>query len=354
MRELGFYYPGYYWRNDSLAKSLLLFFDGLALLVPEDDVDQLVSTDEYLKLPLVEQGILRILTPEDIIDEATANELAFSISSLLDAGLSDRLRRSGVTSDDSETLDDVTMDALPFVHLSRSRAAPSSSEVAALVFDQLLDLGLARVTDRPETVAMHPVVRDTYLVLYSQLLRIPARQRDLDLVPLTDRPELHQTLKRVFDGLVVAHPGADLVGRTYSSDIQELGLRLDSVPLDDLLQFREDHGAAFRAYRRHLRQFARELLELDDEERLMRAEERQQELADSLEDLKARAARQSWIRFGSLLLGTTGAVFAGTTGGVATGLLGVGGVALSFLRDADLSGPDAYSYLYSVSRAFPT
>ena len=33
--EVAFYYPGWIWRSDHAIKNLLLFFDGVALLVPE-------------------------------------------------------------------------------------------------------------------------------------------------------------------------------------------------------------------------------------------------------------------------------------------------------------------------------
>src|SRR5262245_28251970 len=35
MRELAFYYPGHLWQSTEWMKTLLLFFDGIGLLVPE-------------------------------------------------------------------------------------------------------------------------------------------------------------------------------------------------------------------------------------------------------------------------------------------------------------------------------
>lgn len=33
--EIAFYYPGHLWRDPDLIKTMLLFFDGIGLLVPE-------------------------------------------------------------------------------------------------------------------------------------------------------------------------------------------------------------------------------------------------------------------------------------------------------------------------------
>ena len=34
-RELGFYYPGQYWHDADWIKNLVLFFDGIAMLIPK-------------------------------------------------------------------------------------------------------------------------------------------------------------------------------------------------------------------------------------------------------------------------------------------------------------------------------
>ena len=33
--EVAFYYPGQYWRDPDWIKNLILFFDGIAMLIPE-------------------------------------------------------------------------------------------------------------------------------------------------------------------------------------------------------------------------------------------------------------------------------------------------------------------------------
>jgi hypothetical protein len=51
-------------------KTLLLFFDGVAVLVPDYMHDRLLFTDPTLAQPLADQGLLHQLSPEMLIDQS--------------------------------------------------------------------------------------------------------------------------------------------------------------------------------------------------------------------------------------------------------------------------------------------
>src|SRR5689334_22738116 len=56
------HYYGYPVWNEEFAdwvKSLLLFFDGIALTLPETEMEQLIEFDPVLAQPLAEQGLLQ-------------------------------------------------------------------------------------------------------------------------------------------------------------------------------------------------------------------------------------------------------------------------------------------------------
>jgi hypothetical protein len=59
--ELAFYYPNPMWHSGGWAKNLILFFDGIALLVPEYMRDRPFEIDPAIATGLHENGLLRIL-----------------------------------------------------------------------------------------------------------------------------------------------------------------------------------------------------------------------------------------------------------------------------------------------------
>jgi hypothetical protein len=63
-----FYYPGPMWSSGDQVKNLILFFDGIALLVPNYIREKPFLQDPALATGLAEHGLLEILEPEDLID----------------------------------------------------------------------------------------------------------------------------------------------------------------------------------------------------------------------------------------------------------------------------------------------
>jgi hypothetical protein len=61
--ELAFYYPGPIWRDTDVMKNMILFFDGIALLVPAYMVDRVELADPALVAGLREHDLLRVLDP---------------------------------------------------------------------------------------------------------------------------------------------------------------------------------------------------------------------------------------------------------------------------------------------------
>lgn len=76
--ELAYYYPEPYWlaREGSWIKSLLLFFDGVAILLPDYMRGREIHEDPTLAGPLTDLGLLRVLEPEWFVDGALAEHLA--------------------------------------------------------------------------------------------------------------------------------------------------------------------------------------------------------------------------------------------------------------------------------------
>ena len=66
--DVAFYYPGPVWYSSEVIKNLLLFFDGIALLVPEYIRDKPERLHPELAGSLVDKGLLHILEPEKYVD----------------------------------------------------------------------------------------------------------------------------------------------------------------------------------------------------------------------------------------------------------------------------------------------
>jgi hypothetical protein len=136
------YLHGPYWhpgRGDWI-KSLLLFFDGVAILVPDYMYEQPLLADPILAQPLAERGLLYRLSPEKLVDQAAAETLTDLLDRLLNAGAFDVLDRDTA-----------------FVELSHSRLGGiADAGLTEIVLDQLRDRGFARHTEDGVSIPILP------------------------------------------------------------------------------------------------------------------------------------------------------------------------------------------------------
>jgi Family of unknown function (DUF6236) len=151
-------------------------------------------------------------------------------------------------------------------------------------------------------VPLHPAVRMTFLVLLAQLARDAGRRAGLSLHPATTSFDAVEDLIQV-----LSLPASASAGHIVTLDLETVGINLAAVPLDEILEFREHHGAAYRAYARSVRQQVAELGLLAPDEREARLLDRREELADLANNLR-RTARRQWRRpLATLSLGAAGA-----------------------------------------------
>src|SRR5439155_2730158 len=76
-------------------KSLLLFFDGVALLVPGYTKDRPERSDPITATPLRKAGLLHLLEPEVLVDKVATEQLSAALGEMIRSGRFDRLRRDG-------------------------------------------------------------------------------------------------------------------------------------------------------------------------------------------------------------------------------------------------------------------
>lgn len=328
LREVAYHHEAYWFQGrGDWIKSLLLFFDGVAVLVPDYMRDRPLLADPTLAQPLADQGLLHRLSPETLIDQATAETLTDLLDRLINEGAFDGLDRGGA-----------------FAELSYSRLGGHVvADMTKIVLEQLQDRGLARPSEDGVSIPLHPAVRAFILVALPQLLRAPAEAAGYALQPVSGRPQTLQALLAAlsFDALPTA-------GHIAAFDLTQVTLDLAPVPLDEVLDFRRQHGAEHRAYARGLRQFARDLAALDQGAREQAFVDRRESLADAADQLQ-RLARKSWrFPLATFGLGIAGAaVSLAQSNRIGAALSAAGGL-LGLYRQADPG--NAYSYLFRAER----
>ncbi len=284
--------------------------------------------------PLEDLGLLEVLEPGYWIDEEMTKALAEAVIGLLANGV----------------FDDLAKDVM-FHELSQSRIGYGADlSLAKWVVSELQQKGLAKPSEDGVSIPLHPVVRTTILVLLAQLSRSAGKKHDMNVHPATrDRcavKDLVETLSRE------RMPSRSSV---IAFDLEPVSFDLESVPIDELLDFRNEHKDAHRAYMRDLRGFMAELAYIDtQEERAAMLLQRRQEISDMAHELQ-RSTRSalgknlpSWS-FG--LAGSAWSAVAGDPIGTVLSALGLTSSSLGF-KSAGASKVTAYSYLFQVERSF--
>ena len=170
-RELAFYYPNPMWAYGDWIKNLVLFFDGIALLVPNYMKERPEELDRPIVVGLREQGLLEIIEPERAVNKSATEKLAMAMTDIIASGVLDKL----------------TKEETAFHELSMSRLGSYGDKgLYQKIFGELKKRGLAKESKDQVSIPMHPKVRSLVLVLLSQILRPYGSTINANLSPATD------------------------------------------------------------------------------------------------------------------------------------------------------------------------
>jgi hypothetical protein len=332
-RELAFYYPGPVWYSSDWIKSLILFFDGIALLVPDYIKDKPDVVDPAIAAGLRAENLLHILEPEKIVDKVATKKLADAMSGIIAAG----------------TLDELSKGKTEFHELSFSRLGGYGDHaLASELLESLKRRGLARDSQDGKSIPMHPMARALVLVLLAQILRPYGPKIKAELSPATDRPQLVGALTE----LLSAKPSPSS-GHVVASDLEAVAVDLGPVAMDEVLDFRRQNLKEYRAYSRAIRRFVAQLSQLPQLERQKAMNDRLEEIHDIAADLKL-LSRKSWKRPASFALSVAGAVWTAKTGDPIGAALAAGAAAVGLANDHSKGNTaGAYSYLFRAAERYP-
>jgi hypothetical protein len=330
-KDVAFYYPGHLWRHTDWIKNLLLFFDGVALLVPEYKKGEPEAHDPILAGPLRERGLLHYLVADQVVDKQATEQLATAVTNVIVSGALDSLRR-----DRSTAFHEISMSRMGYY---------GDLGLAKMLFDELRARGLARESTDGVSIPLHPSVRYLILVLLAQILRPQGAAMGLDLSPATDQLRIVRALTEILN-----LPEAPSVGRVVAFDLQTVSVDLSSVPLDEVLGFRSEHRAAHQKYARSVRDFARQLSLMPHEELQSAFADRRAEIEDLASDLRNKA-RKAWRQPVSFALGLAGAAWTFSTGNPIGALFVAGALAAKGLSGKD-NEEGAFSYIFAAHEQY--
>jgi hypothetical protein len=327
-------------------KSMLLFFDGIALALPENLAAETIDRDPLLAIPLAERGLLVNFDPANIIDTRTANALASALTKIVLRQKIAQLATSGLTP----------------LHYGAPAAPEAVHRFEAVLFKR----GLLKRTRDPLVVELNSDVRLLVLTLFAQALRARLIEHDVVIHPITDSISLaigleQQILrssrsdaesvsmddlypsKRWLYGLSSWHSDP-MDPRQLEADLFDVGTDLSSVPLDEVLDFRQQNGEHYRAYAAGLRQFLISQAQVSKAERDHARNDRRLEILDQAVKLRRLSRAAFGIRSSVLLLSLIGASWTAKHGDPVGALLAALTAATQAIPTPERT-VTAYSYL---------
>lgn len=347
--KVAYYYPEPYWIDSDWVKNLILFFDGVAVLVPDYMPEINREETRPIIAALKSKGLFHVLQPEQIVDEVVSEQLIAIMEELIEAGVLDNLPKNS-----------------PFAAISMSRMGFGGSELLAhRLLEKLVARGLALYASDGKSIPLQSSVRSLFLVVLTQILQSRGASLGYDLFPATDRPKF-------VDGLnhLLRHPQMPTAGHVVSFDMKELGVDLSSVPIDEVLSFRVENQIAYREYLLEVRRFVRELSVMQDgAERQLALIQRGIEIDERGKAILAHA-QKVWrkpVAFGLGLIGTgigvggattlagappTQAVIAGLSASAIGGMFRMAGAIVGGVGQEKKPDLGCFSYMFKAKSAF--
>ena len=342
--DVAFYYPGQYWLNADWVKNLVLFFDGIGMLIPSYMPDQGDWTDVPVVQGLQEHNLLHVLRPELLVGEAETQELVTAFRTIIESGGLDSLTMRAKEPEFQSEFGTISMSRMGYY---------GNVALAKELVQSLQERGLAAHTRDGVSIPIHRQVRGLVLTLLSQIIKAREDLLGITLSPATDQVKFVRALNEVLASVSASSlTPADII----SFDTYVVGIDLASVPMEEVLAFRREHYSQHRDYRLAVRKFARQLSDMPAVERPTAMEQREDELRDLASDL-SRSYLPGWRQGATFGLGLFAAGMGGYSSiesGEAVPLAAAGAAGLSAVlslfgrRDSDLG---CYSYLFEARGA---
>jgi hypothetical protein len=358
--ELGFVYPGHSWRgrDTDWVKSLLLYFDGIAIFLPQETLLQNLSDsplreDAALFSALLERELVHQVDPARVIDEGSAVLFQDALLKMMDSPVFlHKIQRSksfygqyifpiraGHGWTFHETVRE-TADLIVGELESRGlavRFVPTEDDVingtAPHRARHIIDGDAGRIwIDRRVWVAM--------MTLWAHIIAPNGDRWGMRLDPVSNDKEALADFETLTSARLVT-------SKVLTLDAVSVELDVDLSSIDDLLDFKGQYQSELYAYRRNVREFLRSLQGLDADQQADALRDRANDLRDQASKL-ARLTKKAWRRpTARVTLGAAGAGWTLFGGNPIGAILGIGSLLAGFQRQRGPEGPYAYIMLAS-------
>ena len=332
--DFAFYYPGQRFQNVDWIKNLICFFDGIAMLVPEDMPNYRDRHAEETVLALETHNLFRIIRPEEVVDQRATKALAKAFGKVINTGRLDHFVKGGYGNAGKSAFESLSKAKLGF---------HSDHELADSIFQELRYRGLAYDLGEDIYVKMDKTVLVLILTLLAHILKPKGEDLGITFSPVTDQKDVVAALC----GILEPESAPPTAGDVVSFDMDRVGVNLNGIPMDEVLDFRKENYCKHRDYILSIRKFTRELSLMPLDERAAKFEQRQEELKTLSQDLRWRYNSAWKKQFFSFAIGVTGAAWAAFGGDPIAGALTALAAAPALIPDRPTE-ISVYSYLMSV------
>ena len=327
LARTAYYTDGIAWGSLNWPKSMLLFFEKVAVLVPTAEQDSFERSDEAVIAGLREHDVLKVLRPTDLVDANASHRIV------------QQLREAADKIPDAAEPDP---GAPMLLYLEKLGNGPEADQVRELA-NQLHKAGVAKPFVHGQSMVIRPGLG--YLVL-DAIAREAARtgqQLGLDLHPsrcVGTQRDLFPIDRRVdmCVGATVVH-----------TDLEEVGVDLGPVPIGEILDFRKQHADLLDRYRVGLREFSSQLAATPFAERQVLLRERRESILEAQDQLKS--AYRDWKKLAAIGLGLGGVVWTAWSGDLVSGGLALATAGVEMLPSSG-PPPTRLTYLVKAAQSF--
>jgi hypothetical protein len=316
----------------ALVKSMLLFFDDIAVFSPPAYASPLPALDVHLSAPLVERGLLQFVAPREV----TRSRTEVIVRATLHRAAMETAERWVAAASAGDW--DIEVPRLQGRFLGpglvETTESPASRDPGSLqLFKLLAQEGWLLPDDSTdEGWTVLPGIASVANSILAQAVRVTAREQGWLIEPVATRRDEAKVLTAIVEDAVENVGAADVV----MSDLAPVTLDLSRVGLDDLVEFRARHRSELRAYALALQALVASVWPSGD------LAARKATLTDEAHRL-LELQRRRWPKLGpGVSIGIVGAAWTLASGDLLGAQIGVAG---SQLLPVGPTPASAYTYL---------
>jgi len=327
-KELVLYHPDYWFFDSDWAKNLLLFADGICLLIPSENQLNVVKKQEYFLRGCSDEGVIHILNAEEVITDIMTIKLRDTLETAISQGM----------------FNDITQGATSLISLQRL-GFESHYDSANWMYNALKKMNLVQ-KPKNNMMEIDAKVYGFIISFLAHLISASKTNNGISMYPVTDRDSAIQDLRYLasFGNYNLSQP------EVMMFDFQTVGVDLSGMPVDEIISYKKENSVLYQNYIKTARRFIREVYNTPEELRKEALNDREQEIAELAIELR-RASRRAWSKPANFSLTVAGAAISLATSNPLPAAVLATAAAVSNLFDKPApKEAGLYSYIFNLPR----